>query len=111
MTGVPWRYAIPRPRYFRMLRLARACPEVARNVDREAVLKLGQFLVFLPYALLWIAILPLLVPAVAVVGVAIVLTQVRPSSKALAARITRNSAEAEAVLSADGMRRRMEEIR
>jgi len=108
---VPFRYLVPRPGYFRMLRLARSCPEIAGNVNREAVLKLTGFLVALPYYFLWLLVFPLLVPAVAVVAVALVLTQVRPRPRWIADRVSRNSDAVTAVLSADGMRRRMEAFR
>ena len=33
----PWRYLVPRRRYFRSAAIARACPEIAWHIDRAAV--------------------------------------------------------------------------
>lgn len=59
MGAIPWRYLIPRRRYFQTLRIARACPEISGHMDRIALYGAAEILVMLPLfpiILLWLPI-------------------------------------------------------
>lgn len=40
-TILPWRYLVPRPRYFQSLKIAKACPEIRWHINRNALLTAG----------------------------------------------------------------------
>jgi len=57
--SLPWRFIVPRPRFFRNIYVAHKIPEVKRQINRQAFLKFAEYVTFavLSPALLIIGIL------------------------------------------------------
>lgn len=91
--------------YFRLLRIARVCPEIRPNVDREAMLKLAEAVLMVPYLAVWLAALPLF----ALAAVALVLTQAMPPVPDFTRRRALNSEAAEKALPLLEVKKRMGE--
>lgn len=56
---IAWRYFIPRPRYFQSLKIATACPEISRHLDRIALYSVGNALVTTVLVIGFVAVFPI----------------------------------------------------
>lgn len=56
----PWRYAVPRPRYFRLAAVARKVPEIRAHIDREARYILVEHLLMVPAIVMIVLAAPLM---------------------------------------------------
>lgn len=106
LFSFPWRRVVPRKDYFRLLRMAKTCPEIRPNIDREAMLKGAEAVLFLPYLAVWVVLMPFFLLA----ALALVVTQVMPQPPDFSARRMHNSAAAEQILPTAEVRRRMGDI-